>query len=91
MNEASLTRRESVLRMVCIIGACVCFVHGLRFVYEDVAYHFTLDPITVVFTSIPFVPIFAVAPRYKNGSIVYAFIAMLELIIIAVSPFIVVR
>jgi hypothetical protein len=91
MNERSLTQKEVVLRMICIIGACVCFVHGLRFVYEDVAYHMALDPITVVFTLIPFAPIVAVAPRYKNGSIVYAFIMVLELIVIAVCPFIVVR
>ena len=76
--------------MLCIIGACVCFVHGVRMVYMDFSYH--LDFVSIlVFSVIPFVPIVAVAPRYRNGSRVYAVIALVELIVITTYPFVVVR
>ena len=80
-----------MLRMACIVGACICFVIGGMFILQDIVYHVSLDSIDLLFTSIPFLPIILVAPRYKNGSIVYAFIGLGEIIIIVMNHFIVLR
>jgi hypothetical protein len=90
MSATASIKKQAVLRFFCIIGACVCFVHGLRFIYEDFSYHLPLGEALVV-TTIPFVPIFAVAPRYRNGSKIYTIILLVELAVIAMAPFIVVR
>ena len=92
MSERSSRNTEAAFRLICIIGACVCVVNGMRLVYMD--FHMDLRPMnympTVMITVIPFVPIFAVAPRYKSGK-AYAVIAVIEALVIATYPFIVVR
>jgi hypothetical protein len=86
-----LSQKEAVLRMACIVGACICFVIGVIFILQDIVYHINLDPIDLFFTAIPFIPIILVAPRYKNGNIVYFFIGLAEIIIIVINHFIVLR
>jgi hypothetical protein len=75
----------SLLRMTCMIGACPCFVESIRFIYEDIAYHITLDFWGIVFITVPIIPIVAVAPRYKKGFVVYPVIILLEIIIFALA------
>ena len=91
MSQTTLPRNEAVIRLACIIGACPCFVVGLRFIYEKFAYGISLDPFELAFLTIPFLPIVAVAPRYRNGKVVYAFIGLAELLIVVLGHFIVVR
>jgi hypothetical protein len=91
MNQMLMTQKEAILRMACIVGACACFVIGVVFILQDIVYHISLDPLDLFFTAVPFFPIILVAPRYKNGSIVYAFIGLAEIIIIVMNHFIVLR
>ena len=91
MNQMLMTQKEAFLRMACIVGACACFVIGVVFILQDIVYHINLDHIDLLFTAMPFLPIFLVAPRYKNGSIVYCFIGFFEMIIIVLNHFIVLR
>jgi hypothetical protein len=90
MNQKALPRNEAMIRLACIVGACICFVIGLRFIYDDIAYHVNFED-ALLFTAVPFLPIIFMAPRYKNGNIVYAFIGLAEVIIIVMNHFIVPR
>jgi hypothetical protein len=91
MNQITLSRSETVIRLACIVGACVCFVIGLRFIYEKIVYDISLDLFELMFITIPFLPIVVVAPRYRNGNIVYAFIGLAEVIIIVMNRITVLR
>jgi hypothetical protein len=91
MAQMTLPRSEAAIRLACIVGACACFVVGLRFVYEKFAYDISLDLVELAFLTVPFVPIVAVAPRYRNGKVVYAFIGLAELFIVVMDRITVVR
>ena len=91
MIQESLSPKEAAMRMACIVGACICFVIGGMFIVQDIVYHINLDAIDLFFTAIPFLPMILVAPRYKNGKIVYAFIGLAEIFIIVLNHFIVLR
>ena len=90
MSQITLPRSEAAIRLACIVGACACFVVGLRFVYEKFSCDISLDPFELAFLTIPFLPIVAVAPRYRSGKVVYVFIGSAELFIIVMGHFIVV-
>ena len=70
-----------MLRISLIAGACLCFVIGAKWIAEDIVYHVTLDAIPVVFNILAFVPLVALAPRYKSG-FVYLFIGIVEVLVI---------
>jgi hypothetical protein len=89
--KRALPRNEATIRLACIVGACACFVVGMRFVYDDFAYHVNFDPFDALFTVVPFLPIILVAPRYRNGTVVYAFIGLAEVVIVVMNHFIVLR
>jgi hypothetical protein len=71
-----------IIRMVLIAGACLCLVIGGKWIAEDIVYHESLYDPLVIINVLAFIPIIAVAPRYKNGKVIYAFIGVLEAFII---------
>ena len=71
MNQKALQRNEAMIRLACIVGACICFVIGLRFIYDDIAYHVNFEA-ALIFIGVPFLLIVFMAPRYKDGNIVVA-------------------
>jgi hypothetical protein len=71
-----------MIRIILIVDACLCFVIGAKWIAWDVVYHVILDPITVSFNIFAFVPLIALAPRYKNGKVAYSLIALLEVFVI---------
>jgi hypothetical protein len=84
-------RATYFIRLVLIIGAAACFVIGVKVVAQDVVYHVNHDPFDMFITLFPFVPIIAMAPRYKNGKWIYGFIGAAEALIILMDYFIVLR
>jgi|GEM_PF-2969791 hypothetical protein len=83
-----LPRNEAVIRLTCIVGACACVVYGIKMVYQNVAYQIDMDPFNVLLTLVPFLPIILVAPRYRNGTVVYLFIGLAEIIIVVFYHFV---
>jgi hypothetical protein len=59
-------------------------------VAQDIVYQM-VDPISLLISIFPFVPLILMAPHYKNGSVIYSFIAMMEILIIVMNHFIVLR
>jgi hypothetical protein len=86
--KRALPRNEAVIRLACIVGACACVIYGMKIVYMNVAYHMDIDPFTLLLTLVPFLPIILVARRYRNGSAVYPFIGLVEVIIIVFYHFV---
>jgi predicted Co/Zn/Cd cation transporter (cation efflux family) len=80
-----------VIRIILIIGAAACVVIGGKMVAQDIVYQVNTDPIDLFITIFPFVPIILMAPRYKNGRIIYGFIAVVEILIIVMNYFLVLR
>ncbi|HTV41390.1 MAG TPA: hypothetical protein VMF08_12485 [Candidatus Sulfotelmatobacter sp.] len=80
----------SMVRIVLIIGASACFVIGGVMVAEDVVYDI-YNLFDLLLTLIPFAPLLLMAPRYKNGNVIYGFTAALEAIIIVANHFMVLR
>ena len=78
------------IRIILIIGAAACFVIGGKMVAQDIVYQM-LDPGSLFFSMFPFFPLILMAPRYKNGGIIYGFIAAGEIVIIVLNHFIVLR
>ena len=72
--------KERPIRLILIAGACLCFVIGGKWIAEDIVYSIH-DSSWSTFNLLAFVPLIAIAPRYKNRKI-YAFIAALEAFII---------
>jgi len=68
--------------MVLIAGACLCFVIGGKWIVEDIVYHMETYDDLLFINALAFVPLIALAPRYKNGNVIYAFIGLLEAFII---------
>ena len=79
------------IRIVLIIGAAACVVIGGKMVAEDIVYHVNHDPWDLIFTMFPFVPIILIAPRYKNGKVIYPIIGAAEAIIVVMNYFLVLR
>jgi hypothetical protein len=81
-----------MIRIILIIGAAACFVIGGKRVAEDIVYQVNLDSLDfLLFTAFPFLPIILMAPRYKNGGVIYGFIAVAEILIIVTNHFVVLR
>ena len=74
------SNKDHLIRLPLIAGACLCFVIGGKWIAENIVYSIH-DPYWVEFNMIAFLPIIAIAPRYKKRKI-YAFIAALEAFII---------
>ena len=70
------------MRILLIIGACLCFVIGVKWICEDIVYHVETDDSLLFINALAFVPLIGLAPRYKNGKVIYAFIGLLEAFII---------
>ena len=77
--------KESTARIILIFGACLCFVIGGKWIAWDIVYHVRQDPLLVFLTGLAFVPLIALAPRYKNGRVIYLFIGLAELIVIVMG------
>jgi len=60
-------------------------------VAQDIVYQVNRDPFELFLTAFPFVPIILMAPRYKNGRVIYSFIGAAEIIIIVINHFLVLR
>jgi len=80
-----------MIRKILIVGAAACFVVGGIRVAEDIVYHVNFDPLDIFFTIFPFVPIILIAPRHKDGRLIYGFIAGAEAINIVLNHFLVLR
>jgi hypothetical protein len=79
----NVIRKEMVLRVILIAGACLCLVIGVKWIAEDIVYHVETDETLIIINGLAFVPLIAMAPRYKKGGIViYGFIGTLEALII---------
>ena len=74
-----------MIRIVLIIGACLCFVIGVNWICEHIVYHVTLDPVMLAINAFAFVPLFALGPRYKNGLAIYWFIGLAEALVIVMG------
>jgi|HubBroStandDraft_1064217.scaffolds.fasta_scaffold773927_1 hypothetical protein len=59
-------------------------------VVQDIVYHMT-DPASLVISIFPFIPIILMAPRYKDGKVIYGFVAAAEILIIVMNYFLVLR
>ena len=77
-----MSAKFTVVRIALIAGACLCVVIGGKWIAWDVVYKVRLDPSLVTINALAFVPIIALAPRYKNGTKIYASVALLETIVI---------
>jgi hypothetical protein len=77
-------------RIILIIGAAACFVIGGKMVAQDIVYHMN-DDASLFISIVPFIPIMLMAPRYKDGKIIYGFIAAAEILIIVMNYFLVLR
>ena len=86
-----IMRTAYFIRLALIIGAAACFVIGVKMVAQDIVYHVNHDPLDLFFTIFPFVPIILIAPRYKNGKIIYPIIGAAEAIIVVMNYFLVLR
>jgi hypothetical protein len=91
LSLGHIMRVAYFIRLVLIIGAAACFVIGVKMVAQDIVYHVNFDPFEFVFTVFPFIPIIAMAPRYKDGRIIYSFIGAAEVLSILMNFFIVLR
>jgi hypothetical protein len=80
---ANVIRKEMVLRVILIAGACLCSVIGVKWIAEDIVYHVGIDDALTITNGVAFIPLIAMAPRYKKGSmVIYGFIGALETFII---------
>ena len=71
-----------MIRIILIVGACLCFVIGAKWIAWDIVYHVETDGSLLFINALAFVPLIALAPRYKNGKVAYTLIALLEAFII---------
>lgn len=79
---ANFARNETRVRLVLIAGACLCLVQGVYWIAQDIVYDVENDGVLLIIKRLAFLPLIAMAPCYKNGKIVYAFIGVLEAFII---------
>ena len=84
-------RTAYFIRLALIIGAAECVVIGGKIVAEDIVYHVNQDVWDLSITIFPFVPIILIAPRYKNGKVIYPIIGAAEAIIVVMNYFLALR
>jgi hypothetical protein len=78
LTAFELIRNVIAMRLALICGACLCFVIGGYWIAEDIVYNVGVDDFLGVINGLAFLPLIAMAPRYKNGKIIYALIGFLE-------------
>jgi hypothetical protein len=79
-----------VIRIILLAGAAACVVIGGKMAAQDIAYQM-YDSFSLLITVIPFVPLISMAPRYKNGEVIYGFTAIVEATVIVANYFMVLR
>jgi hypothetical protein len=91
LAPGKFARHQSTVRLVLIIGACLCFVIGAKWIAEDILYHVQLDHPLLFINALAFIPLLMLAPRYKNGKVVYVLIGLLEAFIIVMGNLLTLR
>jgi hypothetical protein len=78
----AVIKNKVLIRIILIAGACLCLVIGVKWIAEDIVYQVQLNDGLIIINVLAFVPIIAVAPRYRNGKVIYSFISVLEAYIV---------
>lgn len=74
--------KEPIIRIALIAGACLCLVIGVKWIAEDIVYQIQPDITLIIINGVAFAPMIALAPRYKNGKMIYYWIGWIEAFII---------
>lgn len=83
--------KEALLRTILILGACLCFVIGAKWIAEHIVYHVEYGFSLAVINFFAFVPLVALAPRYKQVKYVYAIVGAIEAFIILMGNLLTLR
>jgi hypothetical protein len=84
-------RHKPAVRWILIIGASLCAVIGAKWIAEDIVYNMRVETGLLVLNTLAFVPLIALAPRYKKAKVVYSLIGLLEALIIIMGNSLTVR